>query len=87
MKYAVRSYRYVSGPYADPVSNRRHTRTTETVTVLETDNFFEAESHAHALEQRGLDGRDGRVAYVVRTSDGAEYAGGVWMTEGASADA
>ena len=71
-KYQVKKYRYLVGPFSDPVSNQRHTQTTKASVVLETDDLDEAMARTKSVSSD-------EKAYVIRTSDGAEYAGGAWV--------
>lgn len=74
MQYHVKQYGYVVGPFDDPVSNRRHAYTTPSSVVYETDDLEDALRKVEEITQDQTS-----RAYVVRTTDGAEYAGGVWL--------
>ena len=73
--YQVKAYCYLVGPFKDPISNMRYSRKTKAAVVYETDVLMEAVDKAEQIEKEDPTA----VAYVIRTSDGAQWAGGVWL--------
>ena len=73
--YRVEAYRYLKGPHEDPISNMRHSQKSVPWFVLETDVLDEAIAKVKEIEAEDESVR----AYVIRTSDGAQYGGGLWL--------
>ena len=73
--YQVKAYYYLVGPFKDPISNMRYSRTTKANAEYEADDLIDAVNKVEEIKNENPNA----VACVTRTSDGAEWAGGVWL--------